>query len=45
LSEAIEIELCKEQDNVDKIARALEQMEHLSAAEVDELLKTKAAGE
>ena len=44
LSEAIEIELRKEQENVDKIARALEQMEHLSAAEVDELLKTKAAG-
>jgi acyl carrier protein len=41
LSEAIEIELSKEQENVDKIARALEQMEHLSAAEVDELLKTR----
>jgi amino acid adenylation domain-containing protein len=43
LSEAIESELSREQSNVDKIARALEQMEQLSAAEVEELLRTKAA--
>lgn len=44
LSEAIELELSDEQENMDKIARALERMEELSAAEVDELLQTKAAG-
>jgi amino acid adenylation domain-containing protein/FkbM family methyltransferase len=43
LSEVIEIALRTEQATVDKIARALEQIEQLSAAEVEELLQTKAA--